>query len=227
MQLGLLAQKEMGTAINKFGKLLQKWYLPLIIGIFFIMVAIGIYSTPSISISAIMLLFSLTVLAFGLREVVFVVTNRMLIRAWVWHLLAALLTVAAGVLLLSNPFISLIYINTVVVILLFAKAVHNFLFHYTYSKRNECTIGMNWIYSVALIFIGIFLWYRPQIISAVLVTLSGLPFLLMGLISIGLSLTLRRTYKKLEAFKSSFRKQTEDIDYEDLTDSKTIGNSLK
>ncbi len=204
----------MDSALSKFRKILQKWYLPLIAGILFILVAIGIYSAPGLSISILMLLFSLTIISFGIRETAFVISNRMLIKNWGWHLVSSLFTLIIGVVLMTDPIISIRYINTFVVILLFFKAIQNFLFHYTYSKRTQSTICMNWIYSVALICIGLFLWSRPQILSTFLVTLSGLPFLIMGIISIVLSLTLRRTHKKLEAFKASFKEKTKDAEFE-------------
>lgn len=204
----------MESSLSKFRKILQKWYLPLIAGILFIMVAIGIYCAPGLSISALMLLFSLTIICFGFRETIFVIRNRMLIKNWPWHLVSAILTLIIGIILISDPLISIQYINAFVVISLFFKAMQNFLFHYTYSKRTQSTIGMNWIYSVALICIGIFLWSRPQILSTFLITLSGLPFLIMGIISIVLSLTLRKTNQKLEAFKASFKEKTKDAEFE-------------
>lgn len=135
-------------------------------------------------------------------------------KHWGLHLASAALTLAIGSILISDPFLSLQYINSIIVILLLLKAIQNFVFHYTYSKRTQSTIGMNWIYSVALVGIGLFLWARPQILSAFLVTLSGLPFLIMGILSIALSLSLRRTHKKLEAFKRSFKDKTKDADIE-------------
>lgn len=204
----------MESSLSKFRKILQKWYLPLIAGIIFILVAIGIYSMPGLSISIIMLLFSLTIILFGIRETAFVLNNRMLIKNWGWHLASSLFTLVLGIVLISDPIISITYINALVVILLFSKAIQNFLFHYTYSKKTQSTIWMNLVYAVALVFIGLFLWSRPQIISTFLVTLSGLPFLIMGILCIALSLTLRKTHQKLEAFKRSFQDKTKDATYE-------------
>lgn len=204
----------MESSLSKFRKILQKWYLPLIAGILFILVAIGIYSMPGLSISIIMLLFSLTIILFGIRETAFVLNNRMLIKNWGWHLASSLLTLILGIVLITDPIISISYVNALVVVLLFSKAIQNFLFHCTYSKRTQNTIWMNLVYAVALVFIGLFLWSRPQIISTFLVTLSGLPFLIMGILCIALSLTLRKTHQKLEAFKRSFQDKTKDATYE-------------
>lgn len=204
----------MESPLSKFRKILQKWYLPLIAGIGFIMVAVGIYSMPDLSISIIMLLFSLTIILFGTRETAFFVSNRKRIKNWGWHLGSSLFTLALGIVLISDPLISISYINTLVVALLLCKAVQNFLFHYTYAKRTQSTAGMSAIYGVALVFIALFLWSSPQIITAFLVTLSGLPFLIMGILCIALSLTLRKTHQKLEAFKRSFQDKTKDTTYE-------------
>ncbi len=204
----------MESSLSKFRKILQKWYLPLIAGVGFIMVAIGIYSLPGLSISIIMLLFSLTIILFGIRETAFVVHNRRRIKKWRWHLGSSLLMLATGIVLISDPLISVSYINSLVVLLLFGKAIQNFIFHYTYSRRTQSTVGINAVYGVALIFIALFLWSSPQIITAFLVTLSGLPFLIMGILCIALSLTLRKTHQKLEAFKRSFQEKTKDATYE-------------
>lgn len=204
----------MESSLSKFRKILQKWYLPLIAGILFILVAIGIYSMPGLSISIIMLLFSLTIILFGIRETAFVLNNRMLLKNWGWHLASSLFTLVLGIVLITDPIISISYVNALVVVLLFSKAIQNFLFHCTYSKKTQSTVWMNLVYAVALVFIGLFLWSRPQIISTFLVTLSGLPFLIMGILCIALSLTLRKTHQKLEAFKRSFQDKTKDATYE-------------
>lgn len=214
----------MNASISKFRQMLKKWYLPLIVGIVFLLVAFGIYSLPGLSISILMLLFSTTIILFGIRETVFVISNRMLLKNWMWHLSSALLTTIIGMVLISNPLKGVAFINYIVVGLLICKAIRNLIFHYTYRRRTQRTIGMTWIYSVALIFIAGFLLCEPQIISSFIVTLSGLPFLIMGILSIGLSISLRKTNRKLEAFKSSFREKTKDVGYE-IIDDNTVQNN--
>jgi uncharacterized membrane protein HdeD (DUF308 family) len=215
------------SSISKFRKMLKKWYLPLIVGIVFLLVALGIYSLPGLSISILMLLFSSTIIIFGIRETVFVVSNRMLLKNWIWHLCSALCTIIIGILLIRNPFLGIAYINFIVVAVLIVKAIRNLVFHYTYRRRTQRTIGMNWIYSVALFFIAIFLWCEPQIISTFIITLSGLPFLIMGMLSITLAISLRKTHKRLEAFKSSFRETTSDADFQIIESDLDQNNQYK
>lgn len=196
----------------KLNNKLQKWYIPLIIGALLIIVAIAIWSLPQLSISVLMLLFSLMLIGFGLRESLFIYANRRIIKQWGILLSTAILVSIIGLTLLFNPLLSLDYFNTLLVILLLGKAFQNFIFHYKYSRKTENTIGSNWIYTIALIIIAIAIIYHPKIVSSALVTLSGLPFFIIGICYIVLSMILRRSYKKLEAFKATFN--TKDIDYE-------------
>ncbi len=193
-------------------KVLQRWYIPLIAGLFNVAVSIAFFSLPQLSISAVMLFFSVTLIGFGLRECLFIYANKGLIKHWGILMVFASFITVSGLVLMFSPLWNIAFLQTLIMFLLIGKAIQNFIFHFRYNRKTESTSGMNWIYNVALIMIALVIFLHPKIMSSILVTISGLPFLILGICFIIFSMILRRSNKKLEAFKASFK--AKDIDYE-------------
>ena len=61
------------------------WYLPLITGILFILIAIWVFGTPLASYITLVILFSVTFLLTGIIEIAYALFNRKNIYNWVCH----------------------------------------------------------------------------------------------------------------------------------------------
>lgn len=204
----------MEVSISKIRNVFKRWYILFFIGVLSLAVGIAIYSLPSISLPLLLLLCSMFLVVVGIREIIYNCTLPQRFSGWIGHLVFSILLATLGFVLLVYPFITFYYLNTVLVVLLFSKVLQDVVFHFTYSKRTKDKASFNWTYNIILVVIAILLWSQPSILSVLLVTLSGFPFLILGIGSISISLLLRRSYKKLQAFKESFKKNTVDIEYE-------------
>ena len=98
--------------IKKIRNIIRQWYVPLIIGIMFILIGFGIFLSPNISIPLLMLLFSVALIIFGFRELIFIVQNRKTIKSWVLYLFASIIVIIAGAMLVGDPLLTLEYIKT-------------------------------------------------------------------------------------------------------------------
>lgn len=204
----------MNLTICKLNNLLQKWYLPLIIGILFLMVAAIIYSVPSLSLTFILTMFSLTIISFGIRETLFFYSNKAFIQSWFFYIIGSFMMILLGFFMLLNPSLTLQTIGSVIAIIFILKSIQNILFLYTFSHRTESSMGQSWIYSLALIFFAIVILFFPKLVSTTLVIISGLLFIIIGVICIIFSMILRKSQQKLKEFKASFRNKTQDAVYE-------------
>lgn len=204
----------MNLTICRLNNLLQRWYLPLIVGILFLLVAIIIYSSSNLSIIFILTMLSFAIISFGIRELLFFYSNKAFIKTWYYYAIGALLIITIGFLMLMNPGLTLQTIGSAIAILLILKSFQNILFLYTFSHRTESSMGQGWIYSIALILTAILIWFYPKMVSTTLIIISGLPFIIIGITCIIFSIILRKSHKKLKEFKASFRNNTQDANYQ-------------
>ena len=89
--------------INSIKNSIKHWYIPLIVGILFIVVSVIAFSSPLGSLLTLSLLFSLSLIFGGLSEVVFSVVNRNQMSNWGWSMVFGIITMIVGFLLFSNP----------------------------------------------------------------------------------------------------------------------------
>ncbi len=204
----------MEVSISKIRTVFKRWYILFLVGVLSLAVGIAIYSLPAISLPFLLLMCSMFLVVVGIREIIYISTLPQSFSGRLGHLIFPILLTVLGFALLAHPFITYFYMNAMLVVLLFSKVFQNIVFHFTYSKRINDKASFNWTYNLILVVIAVLFWSQPSILSVLLITLSGFPFLILGIGSISISLFLRRSYKKLQAFKESFKKNTVDIEYE-------------
>ena len=93
-------------------KSVKYWYLPVITGIIFVLVGIWVLRTPLGSYVTLAMLFSFTFLIAGLIEIIYAISNRKVIDSWSWSLAGGIVDFLIGVLLVSQPEISIVRIRT-------------------------------------------------------------------------------------------------------------------
>ena len=96
------------TAVNS-GKY---WYLPMITGIIFVSVGVWLLRPPLGSYVTLAMLFSFTFLIAGLIEIIYAISLRKVIDSWGWSLAGGIVDFLIGVLLVSQPEISIVRIRT-------------------------------------------------------------------------------------------------------------------
>lgn len=170
----------------------KHWYIPLIIGLIFILLGIYVLATPAASYLTLSLVFSLSFLVSGILEIVFSIANRKEMDSWGWYLAGGVLYSLLGILLLSRPEISLITLPFVVgfyVLFYSASALG-----WAYDLRNMGIMG--WgnvaVAGVLGIILSFILLWNPLFAGFSLVLWTGIAFLMIGLSGIMFSLHLKK-----------------------------------
>ena len=65
---------------------IKHWYIPLLVGLFFVVVSIIAFSSPMSSLLTLSVLFALSFIFGGLSETVFSFLNRDRLESWGWTL---------------------------------------------------------------------------------------------------------------------------------------------
>lgn len=188
--------------LNSIKNVLKYWYMPLLAGLFFVIVSVVVFASPITTFGTLSILFSLSFLFGGIAEIVFSVSNRDQLVNWGWSLAFGMITFAVGILLLTNTALSM--------------TVLAYYVGFTILFRSIAAIGIamvikkygsrNWGSLLALGILGavtsfVLLW-NPVFAGLSVVFLVALSFLFAGLFSIYFSLQLRKLHKSSKKLSS-------------------------
>jgi uncharacterized membrane protein HdeD (DUF308 family) len=87
---------------------IKHWYLPLILGILFIIVGVWAIVTPVSTYLSLAILFSVTFFVAGFLEIIYSISYRKQLDGWGWSLASGILSLIIGVLLIIYPQVSII-----------------------------------------------------------------------------------------------------------------------
>ena len=90
---------------------IKHWYIPLIVGILFIITSFVVFSTPLSSLLTLAIIMSVSFIVSGIFEVVFALSNRRSMENWGWSLVFGLLTLIVGFMLVTNPALSILTLS--------------------------------------------------------------------------------------------------------------------
>lgn len=190
---------------------IKHWYIPLLVGLFFVVVSIVAFTSPAGSLLALSILFSLSFLFGGLTEIIFSVANRHRMENWGWSLAFGIITFIVGILLFINPALSVttlaFYIGFVVLFRSVA-AISFALDIKRYGSRNWgglLTLGI-----LGTLFSFILIW-NPIFAGMSVVILIALSFLFTGLFSIFFAFQLRKLHKSRKNLSSKLKERLEEL----------------
>ncbi|HET7115405.1 MAG TPA: DUF308 domain-containing protein [Hanamia sp.] len=174
---------------------IKYWYMPLLAGLFFVIVSVIVFASPLSSFGALAILFSLSFLFGGVAEIIFSVTNRGQMVNWGWSLAFGIITLLMGILLLTNTALSMAILAYYVGFTILFRSIAAASFAIDIKKYGS----KNWGGLLALGILGaitsfILLW-NPVFAGLSAVFFVALSFLFAGLFSIYFSLQLRKLHK--------------------------------
>lgn len=196
---------------KSFQDVVKNWYIPLLVGLFFVIVSIIAFTSPSSSLMALSMFFALSFLFGGLSEVVFSVVNRHQMENWGWTLAFGLITFIIGLSLTIHPALSLSVLAFYIGFGVLFRSVAAISFALDIKKYGS----KNWGVLLALGIIGsifsfILIW-NPVFAGLSVVVLIALSFLFAGLFSIYFSLQLRKLNKAPKKISAKLRDRYDDI----------------
>jgi len=104
----------MANLLNTLINSIKHWYVPLILGILFLVFGIYIFTVPLETYVTLSILFSISFITSGLFEIFFSIQNSKTLSGWGWYLVGGLFSLTMGVYLVIYPGISIVILPFIV-----------------------------------------------------------------------------------------------------------------
>lgn len=175
---------------------IKHWYIPLLVGIFFIAISIFVLISPISSLLTFSILFAISFLIGGISEIIFSITNRSRMYNWGWTLTFGIITLLLGLLLISQPLLSLTALIFYVGFTILFRSISSISFAIDLKRYGNG----NWISLIILGVLGagfsfILLW-NPALGGLSLIWLVALSFFFSGLFHFLFSFQLKKLHSK-------------------------------
>ena len=199
------------SLIKSLKKTIKHWYIPLLVGIFFIIVSVVSFAWPESSLLALSLLFALSFLFGGLSEIVFSVVNREQLDNWGWSLAFGIVTSIVGILLLLNPALSITTLAFYIGFVVLFRSISTIGFAMDIKKYGSKNWGALLVLGIIGTIVAFILIWNPIFAGLSVVILIALSFLFAGLFNIFLSLQLRKLHKSSKKISAKLVEKYEDL----------------
>lgn len=168
------------------------WYLPLLLGIAFILVGIWVYLTPAVSYRALSMLFAATFLVSGLLGMIHAITNKDYLVGWGWSMMAGIAELLIGILLLARPDITAVVLALFVGFAILFRSITAIFWSFEIKKLQVPNWGsLLFLGILGAIFAFILLW-NPILAGLTIVIYTSLAFIMIGAFQVYFSLKLRK-----------------------------------
>ena len=97
----------MKTIFDELQQEVKNWWISLILGILYVIVAISLMFSPLSGYTVLSILFSVSMLFSGLLEISFAVSNRRRVSSWGWYLAGGIIDMILGFYLIAYPMLSM------------------------------------------------------------------------------------------------------------------------
>ena len=160
----------MKTFIDKMDYAVKNWWLSLLVGLLYIIVAIYLMFAPLASYVALSILFSVSMFVSGLFEIAFALANKKGISSWGWYLAGGIIDLILGIFLMASPGLSMEVLPFVLAFWLMFGIL-----------AILCSIGVIW---------------QPALGAFTLVYMIAYALLIIGIFRVMLSFELKSLHKR-------------------------------
>lgn len=190
---------------------IKHWYIPALVGIFFVIVSIVVFTSPASSLLTLSILFAMAFLFGGVAEVVFSVVNRRQLDNWGWSLAFGIITFIVGISLTMHPALSLTVLAFYIGFVILFRSVSAIGFSLDLKKHESKNWLMLLILGILGIIFSLMLIWNPFFAGMSVVILVALSFFFAGLFGIVLAFQLRKLHKSSKQLSAGLRKRFEEL----------------
>ena len=202
---------------------IKYWYIPLLVGIFFVIVSIVVFSRPTGSLLAISVLFALSFLVSGFSESIFALVNKDQLDDWGWLLAFGIVTLIVGVLLLLNPTLSMTALAFYIGFVILFRSISTIGFAIDIKNYGSKSWGGLLVLGIIGTIVSFILIWNPLFAGMSFIVVVAMNFLFAGLFNIFFSLQLRKLHKypkkisaelveRYEALRKDIHKEWKGVD---------------
>ncbi|MEC4113517.1 HdeD family acid-resistance protein [Myroides pelagicus] len=202
------------SILRRIRSSIKHWYIPVLLGVFFVVSGIYIFSTPLTSYVALTSLFSILFLFSGVSELVFAIANRKELDNWGWLLFAGVIDTLLGIVLITSPLFSMSVLPIYIGITLMFKSFRGMTLAFELKDYGV----KNWLGIFLLSLLGlIFSFMMVANLSFGAFTIvywTAFTFIFIGISSMVYGFQLKGLKKNAKKISAELAKRYEDIQEE-------------
>lgn len=195
------------TFLKTLKRTIKHWYIPLLVGLFFVIVSVVVFASPAGSLLALSLLFSLSFLLGGISEIVFSLANKDQLDNWGWSLAFGIITFVVGLLLLLNPAMSIAVLAFYIGFVILFRSISTIGFAMDVKKYGSKNWGGLLVIGIVGTIVSFMLIWNPVFAGMSVVVLVALSFLFAGLFNIFFSFQLRKLHKSSKKISADLKER--------------------
>lgn len=181
----------MGTLLETVGSSIKNWWWFLIKGLLLIATGIAIFARPVAGYVGLSILFAIVIISSGVAQIMFATSNKALLKGWGWTLVSGILDLAIGIYLAMYPAVTMATLPFFVGFWLIYKSFY--LMGASFDLRDLGLSGWGWLFfgGVLVLLAGFYVIYYPVDGALGIVAVSGIAFILAGILYSILSFKLK------------------------------------
>lgn len=204
----------MASLVQSLRNSIKHWYIPLIVGILFLVFGFYLFTIPVETYLALSMLFSISFITSGLLEIVFSIQNNNSLKGWGWYLVSGLLSLIMGIYLVVYPGISMAILPFVVGFTLLFRSFQSLGIAFDLREKRILSWGNLALASTLGIILSFLLLANPFFTSLSLVSLTSLSFVFTGIASMVLAFNLKSVKDAPHKMSAEVKSRIEDLEKE-------------
>jgi uncharacterized membrane protein HdeD (DUF308 family) len=189
----------MVTAIlSSAQSVVKNWWISLLLGILYIIVGIWVFQTPLESYISLSIIFSIFIFISGILEIVFSISNRKEIDGWAWYLMGGILDLIIGILLVSNPLMTMVILPFYVGFWLLFRGIMAIGVSIQSKSFGITNWGWMLLSGIATTIFSILVLANPVFGGFSIVYMTAFAFIMIGIFRIFLGFDLKRIKNNLD-----------------------------
>ncbi|MCC9073627.1 HdeD family acid-resistance protein [Flavobacterium sp. F-65] len=182
------------SLFKKVKKAIDYWYIPLLVGLLFVGIGVWSFITPLAAYLTLAFLFSISFLASGVFEIIFALSNRKKIDNWGWTLASGILGLVVGILLISNPLISITILPLYVGFVILFRSIMAIVIAFDLKSYRVPDWGNLLVLGILGIIFSFILLWNPIFAGLSLVYWTAFAFIAIGAFYIYFSFKLKKIH---------------------------------
>lgn len=174
---------------------LSYWYLPLIVGVLYIVLGVGVIFTPITFFLLLTAFLSIGITISGILEFAYAIINRSILKNWIWLLFGAIINVIVGIYLVINLGFTATMLSIFIGVWALLRSIIAIINSFIIKRRGE----KQWVLVLILAIIGVglssFMLWHPLYLGKVTMIWIGIGLLAIGILHILISILFNRIRK--------------------------------
>ena len=186
----------MKTFIDTINFGVKNWWVSLLLGLLYILIAICLMFTPLASYVALSVLFSVSMFVSGTLEILFAVTNKKNISSWGWYLASGIIDLILGIYLMANIGLSMAVLPFIVAFWLMFRGFSSTGYSIDLKRYGTRDWGWYMAFGILAIICALIILWQPAVGALYVVYMISFTFFIIGLFRVMLSFELRNLHKR-------------------------------